>query len=465
VEDGGIIVMGVPLGSPEYIRANAQRLIDEATWGAASDAMDLYGASSDGASLQRILQHFRFQVPARVNHLLRSIHPNLIDNDFLESMDSIIAATVIDVVGALPALKKIENSDPARATTIGRTVLTAANNGGMGFRSMYNTAPAAWMGAFAASAAPVRKLLGLGAVAEGDPAPPWLKTYAEAHEGLRKSHGHIGELAKILDLCAPHEVASNSVTGLQHSFADFFANEARKERERVALGRPVMTLDDRARRDQVVSAGDSKNGGALAGAWVCAPSHYRGCSMSDPAYAAATRMRLGLPAEGVPDSPTCVCGKPADALGTHAHVCSKNQGSRNTRHRQVLHAVEEVARKAGLPVHHEPFLASYYEQPDPSTLNAEQQARLATPKTRADAAITLQNNIDGRPVLVDVVVTATTSGAAGAKPISRGDVQQRLKSAEEAKIKHYTDSWVIPNPHKALVPFALDVAGNPGKLA
>jgi len=465
VEDEGILVMGVPLGSPAFVKANAQRLIEAATRGAATDTMELYDASSNGASLQNIFNHFRFQVPARVNHILRSIHPHSLDDGFLERMDAIVAATVIDIVGAKPAFDKIANSDPERATTIEQGVRTAANSGGMDFHSAVTTGLAAWMGSFAASAAPVSKLLKLDAVAKGAPAPQWMADYAASHEQLRKTHGHIEKLATLLDQCEPYDIAARRAPGLQHSFADIVAESWGKYREREILERPVTTLDDRARRDQVVAAGDSKNGGAFAGAWVRAPAHWKGCGMSDLAYAAATRTRLGLPAEGVPDSPTCVCGKPADAMGTHAHVCPKLQGARSSRHRGILHAVEQIARGAGLPVQHEPFLASYYKQPDPETLDATQQARLATPKTRADAAITLPNNIDGRPVLVDVVVIGSTSGAAGAKPISRNDVQQRLKSAEEAKTKHYMDSWVIANPLKALVPFALDVAGNPGKLA
>ena len=465
VEQEGIIVMGVPLGIPKYVKANAQRLIEEATRGASTDAMEMYSASTDGASLQNILNHYRYQVPARVNHILRSIDPNHFDDGFLERMDKIVAMTVIDIVGAKPAFDNISNSDPGRAQAIQGTVLMAANNGGMGFRKMTLTADAAYMGGFAASAEAVRKLLSLDAVQEGDPAPQWMAAYDDLHKSLREVHGHNEEFAKLLDQCAPLEIAEHSVPGLQHGIADFLADGYRKALERETLNRPAKTLDERARRDMFVAAGDSKNGGALTGAWVTVHGNWRGCRLHDLAYEAATRARLGLPAEGVPDSPTCACGKPADAMGSHAHVCGKLQGARNTRHRQIVHAVESIARGAGLPIQHEPFLADFYKQPDQATLTAEQQERLATLKTRADAAITLTNNIGGRPVLVDVVVTASTSGAAGAQPISRDDVQRRLKVAEEAKIKHYTGSWDIADPRRALVPFALDVAGNPGKRA
>ena len=62
--------------------------------------------------------------------------------------------------------------------------------------------------------------------------------------------------------------------------------------------------------------------------------------------------------------------------------------------------------------------------------------------------------------LLDVVGSYVTSGAAGAKPLERRDVDAQLKALEKLKDDHYHGSWDIPKD--LLVPFAFTSAGNIG---
>ena len=233
------------------------------------------------------------------------------------------------------------------------------------------------------------------------------------------------------------------------------------------------SLECRVRRDAYNAASSFGDGASsLASAWLTIPGWAPGCAMPDNVFTVACSSRLGLPPPGMPihydhapvdGEVTCKCNKPADSLGTHAHVCRPCQGSRSSQHRQLVGAVKACARNAGQPAVHEPWIASYYPRDSGGrALAAEAGQELSSDKTRGDLGIIFENNTDAQPAIVDVVSCAVTSGAKNAKPLTAKGLELQLAAAERIKVKRYSD-WPIPDGQ--LIPFAISLGGQLGKSA
>jgi hypothetical protein len=197
----------------------------------------------------------------------------------------------------------------------------------------------------------------------------------------------------------------------------------------------------RARAAAFLSGG---NGG---GAFLAASPAFHRNRMPDVRFTQALMLRLGVPLLPAP-RPCEQCSKDTDVFGDHAWRCSKARGNANTRHKAVNDAVFQIAREAGLPVHHEAPYDAHFE------------AKPAAPKAkkhehRADVLIT---GLAGKKV-IDTTVRHPVD-ALGAAHEQRG---LAARKGEEDKVSFISSRYVIPTA--SIIPFAVETYGTLGDKA
>ena len=133
---------------------------------------------------------------------------------------------------------------------------------------------------------------------------------------------------------------------------------------------------------------------------VPAAAHLR---LSNAAFLAAARHRLGLAMPLMAAAPACDCGHEDAASPDHAHVCNATKGLRTSRHDQQVNAWRRVLQRAG---------CSSCREPTYRTVAARAAANAAGLR-RGDIFATMP---DGRLLALDVVVVHpwASSYAAGA---------------------------------------------------
>ena len=493
----GLLVVGVPVGTREFVKKMATDQIESAIHDALTDARDMHAqaGSGGGGALQAITAWLRYQIAGRATHLLRAVDPSLIE-EALSALDAEVAHTVLGLTcGSAPPTSKPSDGgngrDQALLDAPSARITWPVADGGLGFCSLAVTSIAGYVGGLSAALGTAGRLLGgasaLG-VDTGDPdapPPPWAEPFVAAAARLANLSPELSKLIK-----AEHGLST--VVGRTEDFpraqavlTELITSDRVDHQRRQILEILQQTggLECRAAADAITAAGTRNGGGSIAGAWVSAPPWAPGCHMSDGVYRAAMSARLGLPLPGLSRASrsapqdgdvTCVCGGAADTQGSHARVCPSNKGPRSTQHALYLRALRDGVRELGFAATLEPGASVHYPRSEEFTAEALAAAaaaatrrgarggvELSSEHTRGDLAIFLPNH-GGQPTFVDTVLVATTSGARGAKPLTTKDILRQLENAEKTKVARYKD-W--PIPADKLAPFAASLGGPLGKKA
>ena len=480
VRHDGIMVVGVPVGTDEYVRTTASAKITEASEEAVRNALDMAREAKDGNSLQRILYWLRYNGAQKYVHLLRTVPPRLIQDAVARADTRLSAAVIALSLGTSTRPEELlevhVHANTARVGALAR-VFTSVPKGGLGFMSGLVVSPAAFVGATATVIGGTARKLGLQPPEEGNNAthPLWAREYEIARQGLAKDlpakrnylEGVLA-LSSVMTRTGDALCLEDAHTKLSAAHQALYEKQVRAQVEEELMDR--KGLESRAAWDAFVAAGgvsddDGGGGSSIPGAWITAAPHVSGCGLSDAAFRFAVRSRLGLLAPGFTEAsppPTCACGKPADRTGSHAHVCTSNRGERTPQHHYIAHALKGVARAAGLHTRQEPWLAALYPRAAGSNAaqgggDVDHPARGArdSEKTRGDLAI-FHTNHGGQPLLVDVVLTCLTSGAKRAEPATQASILKQLADAEKTKWRRYA-GWPVPDAN--LVPFAVSLGG------
>lgn len=211
-------------------------------------------------------------------------------------------------------------------------------SGGLGLRSMAPLAPAAFLASVAQSTGDINAMATRTTVAVST-IPTALRA-AECYDGLARD-GVVFEALQLPNTAHGFwETTASSLPRelkhLQRGFTRFL------EGAKVTAWARRLTAFDRCRQHSLC--------GPHASAWLTALPTEPALTMSDAAFGAATRLRLGLPP--MDDLPArCACGKQLSSDANHFLGCELLRSrSMNTRHNRVRDTVGRLALEAGASV-------------------------------------------------------------------------------------------------------------------
>ena len=438
IEDGGTVFVGTPVGSNEFVKAyamkSAQKLIDLTEFA-------VKVASLDGdQGMQLVLHWLRHTVGSTFNHTLRNVPPDLVEEAAM-ALDKAVLSAIIRITG----LGHIFSAAPVPAQLDAAAILSLPiSEGGAGFTSQNNTAPAAYVGAWASSLSTVVGEFGhkIPCPEPDDPIPPFLVHYVNALEYLKPSIP-----STLYDELHYRNLWAAPRQGMQKILSEYVTKEKRQ-----LLWSSVPTgdsLDDRAHR--ILALGHST---PESSAWLTANPTYKRCAMGNGAFSDALRRRLRLPLPGIDTGQRCAaCASQIEPFGLHANCCTKIEKS--NRHKIVQEAAVLCMREGSAAVVRNPQVGTFYqkkpEAPEEDVNNTNSQG---------DIGITLNNiNAGGNLTIVDFTVVAPVKGTAA--PYEKAGDLADLK--EKSKVAQYESRYDIPKGR--IIGFAIETTGPWGPAA
>ena len=438
IEDGGTVFVGTPVGSDDFIRAHAmesaQKLI-------ALTEFAVKVASLDGdQGMQLVLHWLRHTIGSTFNHTLRNVPPVLVEKAAM-ALDKAVVSAIMRITG----LGQIFSAAPESVQLDAAAILSLPiSEGGVGFISQHDTAPAAYVGAWASSLSAVVGEYGhkIPCPEPDDPIPPFLVHYVNALDHLKPSIP-----STLFDELHFRKLWVAPRHGMQKILSEYVTKEKRQ-----LLWSSVPTgdsLDDRAHRISALG-----NSTPESSAWLTANPTYKQCAMGNGAFSDALRRRLRLPLPGIDTGQRCAaCAGQIEPLGVHATCCTKIEKS--NRHKQVQEAAALCMREGSAAVVRNPQVEAFY----PKKLEAPEEDVNNT-NSQGDIGITIKNiNAGGNLTIVDFTVVAPVKGTA--VPYEKaGDLADQK---EKSKVAQYEARYDIPKGR--IIGFAIETTGPWGPAA
>lgn len=438
IEDGGTTFVGTPVGKDAYVQAyameSAQKLIDLTEFA-------VKVASLDGdQGMQLTLHWLRHTVGPTFNHILRNVPPDLV-HEAATALDKAVVSAIMRITG----LGQIYSAAPESVQLEAREILSLPiSEGGVGFMSQNNIAPAAYVGAWASSLSAVVGEFGhkIPCPEPDDPTPPFLMHYVQALDYLKPSIP-----STLFDELQYRKLWAAPRHGMQKILTEYVIKENRQ-----LLWSSVPTgdsLDDRAHRISALGQSTPESS-----AWLTANPIYKQCAMGNGAFSDALRRRLRLPLPGIDTGQRCAaCASLIEPFGMHAYCCVKIEKS--NRHKIVQEAAVQCMREGSAAMVRNPQVETFYpkkpEAPEEDVDNT---------KSQGDIGITLKNiNAGGNLTIVDFTVVAPVKGTA--VPYEKaGDLADQK---EQSKVVQYESRYDIPKGR--IIGFAIETTGPWGPAA
>ena len=381
----GIQVLGVPIGSEQYMTTHCRKILED---------LDSKFTSIDNLGNVQI-QHLlcRLCCIPTLTYLMRTVPPTTI-LPYAKLCDSFIKR-FLEKVLSWPSL-----DDRSWAQAV-----LPVRYGGLGLQLPSRSVLPAWVGSWSTV---WKRLI-------ADPA-----VYRHMHSfpegGLRTPviasiYAAFNQLSSIPvpdDLRPEDKLPQNFQTLLesgvhvQKSFSHIVQQQAYRDH--------LNSLDEPGRARLMSCAGSGASG------WLTAIPYRASLSLPNDEFRTAVFLRLGLPIPACRAAGQCECGKPMDALGHHALSCSAD-GWLFIRHNHLRDTWSDIFKQAGLTTRRE--VAGLFDDS----------------LKRAD--ILAHNFSDGKTALFDVTVTAQhlrTVGAVSKSPMVQG---RSACSREQDKIRTY----------------------------
>ena len=151
--NSGIVVAGVPVGSPSFMLQVVQNKANEIRK-QLSSLKEILSMPSvfTGCQIQTVVFICRLSVVAQYNHLLRAVSPQITLSPS-EDLDEALSAFLISIMDPIRA-QHPENVEEASKRTLD-TIFLPIRNGGCGFQSAVRTREAAYVGSWALTAGPI----------------------------------------------------------------------------------------------------------------------------------------------------------------------------------------------------------------------------------------------------------------------------------------------------------------------
>lgn len=438
IEDGGTVFVGTPVGSDEFVKAyameSAQKLINLLNFA------ETVASKNGDQGMQLVLHWLRHTIGSTFNHTLRNVPPDLV-HDAATALDKAVVSSIMRITG----LGQIFSAAPESVQLDARDILNLPiSEGGVGFMSQNDTAPAAFVGAWASSLCKVVGEFGhkIPCPEPDDPIPPFLVHYVNALDYLKPSIP-----STLYDELHYRKLWAAPRQGMQKVLSEYVNKEKRQ-----LLWSSVPTgdsLDDRANRISALGHSTPESS-----AWLTANPTYKQCAMGNGAYSDALRRRLRLPLPGINTGQQCAaCASLIEPLGMHANCCMKIEKS--NRHKIVQEAAAQCMREGSAAVVRNPQVETFYpkkpEAPEEDVDNT---------KSQGDIGITLKNiNAGGNLTIVDFTVVAPVKGTA--VPYEKAGDLADLK--EKSKVAQYEARYDIPKGR--IIGFAIETTGPWGPAA
>ena len=314
----GIRLLGVPLGTEEYVGGFLSSALEEDRCG-----LDQLQHLGDPQVAIRILTQVFAQRPS---YLLRSCPPTPAFLEGLRDYDSALWQTLlVDILGGVPLLSEEELRQPASQARL------PVAQGGVGLLSTAVLAPIAFLGSFALAAPALQSAF----QQHGESLGPIVRDVElgalPTHCALRAARNELDPKAR--EVLPPFDaLVSTPPPRLQ---ATLHAATYAARFEEVLAGAGSSGSQARIR----------STSGAGAGHWLQATPILPSLHFPAPLFVTALRLRLGLPHPCLATYAACSCGHPLDPLGTHLLRCARG-GERTSSHDSVRDAVYHIIRES-----------------------------------------------------------------------------------------------------------------------
>jgi hypothetical protein len=314
IEEGGLEVLGVPVGDDTWVQAKYQDKVDPFVRG-----LGELGDLGDPQIAVQLLTHVARQRPS---YLSRTLEPTPRWLELLEAFDTTLLAQLDSLIGTSLAYTLTDERARLQAQL-------PISRGGLGFTPSSAVAPAAFIaGAFAAA--------------------PIIHQYFGHHGPELLHHLHtttshsLSEASLLLPPCVQELIPPMQTLGDASNarIQDTLTSRLWKSRQDSLL---------RSSDDPKFQARFRSTGGTGAGGWLeVAPSTL--ATRVDPsAFSVGVRYRLGLPQPALAGIGQCRCGHGLGLEGQHLWSCAHG-GERIALHDRVRDAVAGLGRAAGLKV-------------------------------------------------------------------------------------------------------------------
>lgn len=446
---GGMVIVGVPIGSESYIRHWCQ---DEVTAiiGQLEPAIKSVYQKSNNSLAQSLFQLIRICLPAKANHICRSVPPPLC-TAAMQRLDKVILELVYDVCNIAAV------ADPAAAEVLRDQVQLAAGLGGLGIRSLEKTADAAFVGSWSLVYSRVAALVpkvkeGVTGGADGacrklgDAGPELLPCVEDMDNAFKR----LGEKGCLPEDLSYDDLLAKPIRGVQHKVATMLEERLKKD----LLGR----LSGSQKTSFLGAAGN------YAHAWVLCIPRNPTTTLSREAFQFAVRQRLHLPLlSSRQQGLKChKAGATPNTVVDDNHILGCSLTSKTLRHNAVQAELFDIAKTCGAepsqdkarlnPTRQWPAKPAYHLLPAAEDGDAY--------KLLADIELSNLQTPCGRSHLIDVTVV---SPDAKATTLHQNKSGVAAEIAEKDKREHYT-KYVAYNP-EAIIPFAAERTGALGEQA
>ena len=416
----GIVIGGVPIGPAAFQQGYVRSKVDDMEK-QLGDLLTVAAVDHESRSHQCLISLIRLCLPAQLTSILRTVPPSNTESEARRA-DHLIASTIGTLIGV-----PLDDSGNARVSAALRRLHLSAREGGLGIHSLLDIRHRAYFGSWALVGEEVALLLSELQLTKAD----CVKHAAELQptlDALRASPCHAPTL---LAFTAADDVFSKSTEKIQHKLMqEYHKSEAKSIRD-------STTGTERA---AFVSGATPE-----ARAFLFSFGTYSGdgSTMDNADFDIAIRLRLHLPVLKPMQCPGC--HKAITEDGHHAFVCSKLQDQRTMRHTRVQDAVLSVSRN----LKHQNIRVTPNKNMDSFVKTPAGMA--AKVNHRMDIEFINTNEGPTSSYVVDFKITAVTSATQ--------TLRSAALAAEEEKIKHYTTHYVIPQPDKRLIPWAIEAPG------
>lgn len=423
----GVVVVGVPLGTPDFVRDWVQGRADKVA-----------GLTHKVAELplpkQSQLLILRLSLAARMLHLQRTVDWELLAPATRRVEDGLVTAAAR--IFRLPTGEGPAGCAPVASPKVAQLLLPV-RHGGFGLRV---TSQVEAKAAFLAGAATAQRVMAEGPSEfrpfDGPARPALLQRW---HDVLDSCGGAEGLSAADRDL--PAKCVRETLPRLQAVVSRYVGDQEGK------------AFFDACDTDTAAGVHDaqrirSERGGPASAFLAATPG--QATTMGDNAFVSSGRHRLGLGVHCVAETPLCACAAGLAGSPDHAMVCTQVARMRTLRHDQVAYAVRRIIQASGCN--------SSMEPPYRRFRGSDQQGVGNEGMHRGDILCILP---DGSMLIIDVVITHP-GAPTYAQRAARVDGYAAKRAAQE-KTRDFEK--FADGAQYGFVPFAVESYGRLGTEA
>jgi hypothetical protein len=410
--DYGIMYVGSPLGTEEYIQCMLSKWLEELK----IDIVKIMKITN--TQVKFII--LRYCLTARLNYFLRTIPYTCFRNgNFFERYDDILKILLADITQVHPEAIEEINMMIAKLHCI---------DGGIGLGYQEDKAVPAYVASYTASLQTITETFPIvqliidkkldGTLSDSDYVPPRLQAYFDGIDELVELDVKIDK--QIISLQLLMSLKKEKHKGLQRTLS---------KQGRIHRKKEVMELlgkhDDLTHIRVFVSGQGWEASAFLDTIPKCSELTLTSNQMSN-----AIRRRIQLEEPNIMVNDQCKCGKPFDTAGIHANTCRHFSGDRTRSHDQVKYVWGSLCRHAQLPVRYEhlPFKRTVNSDDTPNDLG-RLDLLIGTPIRLS------KHHVQNLPTLLDVTVV---NAASNSKDINNDNAATEGFAAQEAERKKTT---------------------------